>query len=80
MKTVDDVREFFQSLVAQGVSFHVDDDFTTYTNKDGSPCFAAEEGKALNTKMEEAYAICDAAGVDIYAIGCEVLTSVYKDT
>ena len=75
MKTVDDVRDFFEELKQQGVNFHPDDNFNNYVNiETGQPSFSAAQAAELNDKLDQAFEVCEAADVDIYELCLEVFT------
>ena len=73
MKTIDDVRDFFEELKQQGVNFHPDDNFNNYVNVEtGQPSFSTAQAAELNDKLDQAFEICEAEGVDIYELCLEV--------
>lgn len=73
MKTIDDIRDFFEELKQQGVNFHPDDNFNNYVNVEtGQPSFSAAQAAELNDKLDQAFGVCEAEGVDIYELCLEV--------
>ncbi len=73
--TADDVKEFFRHLVNDRmVNFHPDDRFEDYVScEDGSKTFTQEECVVYNHLMDECFEVCEKNGVDIYAIGLELM-------
>ena len=73
--TVGDVKEFFRHLVNdRKVNFHPDDRFEDYVScEDGSKTFTQEECAAYNHLMDECFEVCEKNGVDIYAIGLDLM-------
>lgn len=73
IETTDDVKAFAKQLIAEGVSFHPDDDFNDYVNfKEKKPCYTNEEADLRNTLMNNCFEVCEKEGVDIYAVMLEV--------
>ncbi len=74
IQTSEDVKTFAKEIVADGVSFHPDDDFNDYVNfKENKPCYSKEEADVRNILMNSCFEVCEKEGVDIYAIMHEVL-------
>ena len=73
--SVDDVKEFFHHLVSErNLNFHPDDRFEDYVScDDGSNTFSQEECSVYNRLMDESFDVCEKNGVDIYAIGLELI-------
>ena len=73
--TIDDVEEFFNHLVSErNLNFHPDDRFEDYVScGDGSNTFSHEECSVYNRLMDESFDVCEKNGVDIYAIGFELM-------
>ena len=73
--TIDDVKEFFHHLVSErNLNFHPDDRFEDYVScDDGSNTFSREECSVYNRLMDESFDVCEKNGVDIYAIGLELM-------
>ena len=73
--TIDDVKEFFHHLVSErNLNFHPDDRFEDYVScGDGSNTFSQEECSVYNRLMDESFDVCEKNGVDIYAIGLELM-------
>ena len=73
--SVDDVKEFFHHLVNErNLNFHPDDKFGDYVScDDGSNTFSQEECSVYNRLMDESFDVCEKNGVDIYAIGLELM-------
>ena len=73
--SVDDVKAFFHHLVNErNLNFHPDDRFEDYVScGDGSNTFSQEECSVYNRLMDESFDVCEKNGVDIYAIGLELM-------
>ena len=73
--TIDDVKKFFHHLVSErNLNFHPDDRFEDYVScDDGSNTFSQEECSVYNRLMDESFDVCEKNGVDIYAIGLELM-------
>lgn len=76
--SVSDVERFFRQIVHNlKVNFHPDDGFETYVSLDSDkPSFSVEEVALANRLMDEAFDVCEKAGVDIYALGMEAIRSL----
>lgn len=71
--SVKSVRVFAKQLIAEGISFHPDDNFHDYVFfKENKPCYTKEEADFRNALMEQCFKICEKEGVDIYEIMLEV--------
>lgn len=68
-----DVVSFFEFLHMElKAVWHPDDDFTTYVHLDNKePSWSKAEGEMLNTRMNEAFDICNRTDKDIYELGME---------
>lgn len=73
IQTSEDVKNFAKEIIADGVSFHPDDDFNDYVYfKENRPCYSKSEAKVRNKLMNSCFEVCEKEGVDIYAIMLEV--------
>lgn len=73
IKTVADVETFFKDLLAEGVNYHPDDNFNIYINgESGKPTYTDEESEIRNGLSDQAFDICEKAGVDIYDLCQEI--------
>jgi len=65
------VAAFFGYLYdVEQVSFHPDDSFAdTVSRATGQPTFSPERAALLDKLMEDCFAVCERADIDIYAIG-----------
>jgi hypothetical protein len=73
IETSGDVKAFAKQLIAEGVSFHPDDDFNDYVIfKTGKRCYTKKQAEVRNKLMDECFAVCEKEGTDIYAIMLEV--------
>lgn len=65
-----EIAQFFAYLyLVDRTSFHPDDDFSTYVDREGLPAFTPEEAERRNALMLEAIQAADAEGLDIYELG-----------
>jgi hypothetical protein len=73
IETLKNVEEFAAALVAEGLSFHPDDDFKDYINlKTGEPYYSTEDAELRNKLMQQCFEICEKEGADIYNCMLEV--------
>lgn len=73
IQTSEDVKAFAKQLIAEGVSFHPDDDFNDYVNfKEDKPCYSKQEADLRNELMNNCFEVCEKEGVDIYDLTLEV--------
>ena len=73
IETSEDVKAFAKQLIAEGVSFHPDDDFNDYVNfKENKPTYTKEEADFRNGLMNKCFEVCEKEGVDIYDVMHEV--------
>lgn len=73
IETTEDVKGFAKQLIAEGVSFHPDDDFNDYVNfKENTPTYTKEEADLRNDLMNKCFEVCEKEGIDIYAVMLEV--------
>lgn len=72
--TIVDVKQFAKQLIAEGLSFHPDDDFNDYINfKTNERSYNIEEANLRNNLMNQCFEICENEGVDIYEVMLEVM-------
>lgn len=65
----EEIAEFFAYLyLVDKTSFHPDEDFESYVDKDGKPAYSPEEAKARNILMTEAFQAAEAEGLDLYEV------------
>jgi hypothetical protein len=73
IETANDVKAFAKQLIAEGISFHPDDDFNDYVNyKVGTPSYSKEEADVRNKLMNSCFDVCEKEGIDIYGVMLEV--------
>ena len=73
IETSEDVKAFAKQLIAEGVSFHPDDDFNDYVNfKENKACYTKEEAEFRNELMSNCFEVCEKEGLDIYDVMLEV--------
>lgn len=73
IQTTEDVKAFAKQLIAEGVSFHPDDDFNDYVNfEENTPCYSKKEADLRNELMNNCFEVCEKEGIDIYDMMLEV--------
>lgn len=73
IKTVADVKTFFRHLTSEGVNFHPDNPFEDYIHiETKKPTFTKAEAAKRNKLMQQAFAVCDRQGEDIYGIAIDI--------
>lgn len=77
-----DVVSFFEYLLFERrLSFHPDDDFADYINiETKEPSFTPSEVELFNRLMDEAFSVCNNAGVEIYTIGLATMRRLIDPT
>ena len=82
IETTEGVKAFTKQLIAEGISFHPDDDFNDCVNfKEDKPNYTKEEADVRKDLMSECFEACEKEGVDIYDLMLEVSlieTGMYK--
>ena len=67
-----DVVTFAKNLIAEGVSFHPDDNFSDIVNnKTNKPTYTKSDAAKRNNLMNQSFEICEKEGVDIYELMLE---------
>jgi len=73
IKSIEDVRTFFNQLHQEELNFHPDEDFCNYVNiKTGEPSYSAEEIAIRNNLLDQCFEICEKSGADIYELAIEI--------
>lgn len=73
IKTVKGVQVFAKQLIAEGVSFHPDDDFKDYVYYGKNKrYYSDEEAEVRNNLMLQCFNVCERKGIDIYGLMLEV--------
>ena len=73
IKTVDDVKDFFNELKSEGLNFHPDTSFADYVNiETGLTFYTEEEVKRRDGLLNQAFEVCDNVNIDIYEIGLDI--------
>jgi len=73
IQTIDDVKSFARQIIAEGTSFHPDDDFNYYINiEENKPVYSKQEADLRNKLMSECFEVCSKEGIDIYDVMLEV--------
>jgi hypothetical protein len=73
IQTSEDVNVFAKQLIAEGVSFHPDNDFNDIINLEtNESTYSPEEAQKRNELMSQCFAICEKEGLDIYDISMEI--------
>jgi hypothetical protein len=69
INTTEAVKEFAKQIIAEGVSFHTDDDFNDYVVfKTSKPFYTNKQAEIRN----KCFTVCENEGTDIYGIMLEV--------
>lgn len=67
INNLEDVVRFSESLIAEGTSFHPDDDFSEYINiSENIPAYTCAEAEIRNQLMSQCFQVCEKHGIDIY--------------
>jgi hypothetical protein len=70
---INDVEQFFNQLIGEGVNFHPDDDFGDYIDCEAhQPTFTSDEATLRNTMLDDCFTVCEQSGVDIYELAQEI--------
>lgn len=79
IKTVDDVKAFFDHLVkVEKLNFHPDDTFDDYQNfETGEPSYSEQEAKVRDQRMNEAFDVCEYEGADIYQLAYDAISATF---
>jgi len=65
IKTIRDVKTFFEELLSEGLNFHPDDQFEDYINYETKePTYTEEEAVLRNHLLEQAFDVCEKQGHD----------------
>lgn len=65
--TTDDVKAFFQQLLAEGLNFHPDTPFEDYIHGETKrPTYTLAETNIRNQLMEQCFDVCEVVNIDIY--------------
>lgn len=80
IKTVDDVKIFFEALLAEGLNFHPDDMFETYVHRDTiEPFYSDQESFVRNALLAQAFEVCEKEDADIYELCLDIfMRDFYK--
>lgn len=69
IKTIDDVKTFFQQLLAEDLNFHPDTHFEDYIHcETRQATYSKEEANTRNRLMDECFAVCENVREDIYEL------------
>lgn len=68
IKTLDDVRIFFEDLKRENLGIHPDDMFVDCSNLGISPSVA----KSLDNTMSKCFEVCEELGADLYEIAADI--------
>ena len=73
IKTINDVKTFFQQLLEESLNFHPDEDFTNYINGETrEDTYIPEEAQLRNRLMDEAFTVCDKFDICIYDLANDI--------
>ena len=80
IKTVEDVKTFFNELLAEELNFHPDDRFEDYINYETmEPTYTEEEAMLRNRLVEQSFDVCDKDNADIYELCTEIFMKDFYD-
>jgi len=80
IKTVEDVKTFFNDLLAESLNFQPDDRFEDYINYETKePTYTEEEAMLRNRLLEQAFDVCEKEGQDIYELCIEIFMKDFYD-
>jgi hypothetical protein len=72
IQSLEDVKAFSKLLIAEGVSFHPDDDFNDYVNfKENKSFYSKTEAEARNNLMNDCFDVCNREDIDVYDLMLE---------
>lgn len=67
IKTIEDVKDFFEQLINEGVNFHPDTPFEDYINfETGRDSFTKEQAEKYTSLLDKCFDICENQGIDIH--------------
>ena len=67
IKTIEDVKVYFEQLINEGVNFHPDTPFEDYINfETGKDSFTEKQTEKYNSLLDKCFDICENQGIDIY--------------
>jgi hypothetical protein len=73
IKTIDDVKTFFQQLLAEDLNFHPDTPFEDYIHcETRRATYSTDEAEERNRLMDDCFDVCDSVNTDIYEIANEI--------
>lgn len=81
IKTVEDVKVFFNELMAEGLNFHPDDPFSDYVHTaSGEQLYSDQEAVVRDNLLEQAFEACEKEGADIYDLCIDIfMAEFYKN-
>ena len=73
IKNTEDIKTFFNELLAEDLNFHPDDRFEDYINcGTKEPTYTENEVALRNRLLEQSFDVCDKEGADIYELCIEI--------
>lgn len=80
IKTVEDVKTFFNDLYDEGLNFHPDDVFEHYIHTDtGLPFYTEQQVTKRNRLLTYAFEVCEREDADVYEICIDIfMRDFYK--
>ena len=80
IKNTENIKTFFNELLAEDLNFHPDDRFEDYINYETKePTYTEEEAALRNRLLEESFDVCEKDGADIYELCIEIfMKDFYK--
>jgi hypothetical protein len=80
IQSIDDVKTFFNELLAEGLNFHPDDPFEYYINTEThQPTYTVDEAAQRTGLLDQAFDVCEKESADIYELCIEIfMADFYK--
>ncbi len=80
IRTTEDVKTFFEELIAERLNFHPDDLFEHYIHRDTKqPFYTEEQVIERNRLLAQAFEVCERDDADIYELCIDIfMKDFYK--
>ena len=76
INTYQDIVNFVEQIINEGVSMHPDDNFHDVVElKTGRKIYTDTEAELLNNLLDQSHSICEKEGIDVY----ELFNSILKN-
>ena len=81
IRTTENVKTFFEELLAEGLNFHPDDMFESYIHTDTKqPFYTEEETKLRDDLLAKAFNVCESECTDIYELCIDIFMRDFYNT